>query len=398
MHNKYIDDIDFRGEIVIMRVDLNVPLEKGVIMSNKRIVSSLESIKKIINDNAKLVLLSHLGRVKEEKDLKSKSLFPVAVELSRLLGKKVTFVNETRGSLLEKAINEMKWGDIVLVQNTRYEDLNGKAESKNSDELAKYWASLGTFFVNDAFGTAHRKHASNYGIAKYAKKTAVGYLVEKEIEALSKLTNDPERPYMAIVGGSKVSDKIEILNSLVEQVDRLFIVGGMAYTFEVAKGRTIGTSLFDENNLDFARDFLEKHGEEKVFLPIDYAVVDDFVDQKPTIYENNIPDGKMGLDIGPKTVKKFQKAMKKAKTVVWNGPAGVIEFENFRKGTLGLMEGISKLKNAFTVVGGGDSAAFVEQQNKENLFSHVSTGGGATLEFLKTGSLEAIDLILNDNK
>ncbi|KKB26990.1 Phosphoglycerate kinase [Mycoplasmopsis meleagridis] len=398
MHNKYIDDIDFRGEIVIMRVDLNVPLENGVIMSNKRIVSSLESIKKIINDNAKLVLFSHLGRVKEEKDLKSKSLFPVAVELSRLLGKKVTFVNETRGSLLEKAINEMKWGDIVLVQNTRYEDLNGKAESKNSDELAKYWASLGTFFVNDAFGTAHRKHASNYGIAKYAKKTAVGYLVEKEIEALSKLTNDPERPYMAIVGGSKVSDKIEILNSLVEQVDRLFIVGGMAYTFEVAKGRTIGTSLFDENNLDFARDFLEKHGEEKVFLPIDYAVVDDFVDQKPTIYENNIPDGKMGLDIGPKTVKKFQKAMKKAKTVVWNGPAGVIEFENFRKGTLGLMEGISKLKNAFTVVGGGDSAAFVEQQNKENLFSHVSTGGGATLEFLKTGSLETIDLILNDNK
>ncbi|WP_416738141.1 phosphoglycerate kinase [Mycoplasmopsis meleagridis] len=398
MHNKYIDDIDFRGEIVIMRVDLNVPLENGVIMSNKRIVSSLESIKKIINDNAKLVSFSHLGRVKEEKDLKSKSLFPVAVELSRLLGKKVTFVNETRGSLLEKAINEMKWGDIVLVQNTRYEDLNGKAESKNSDELAKYWASLGTFFVNDAFGTAHRKHASNYGIAKYAKKTAVGYLVEKEIEALSKLTNDPERPYMAIVGGSKVSDKIEILNSLVEQVDRLFIVGGMAYTFEVAKGRTIGTSLFDENNLDFARDFLEKHGEEKVFLPIDYAVVDDFVDQKPTIYENNIPDGKMGLDIGPKTVKKFQKAMKKAKTVVWNGPAGVIEFENFRKGTLGLMEGISKLKNAFTVVGGGDSAAFVEQQNKENLFSHVSTGGGATLEFLKTGSLEAIDLILNNNK
>ncbi|UUM19042.1 phosphoglycerate kinase [Mycoplasma sp. 1018B] len=390
---KTINDLTLSGKKVIMRVDLNVPINNGIIMSNKRIVSSLPSIKKILSEDAKLILLSHLGRIKSDNDLKAKSLFPVAIELARLLKKKVVFVEETKGANLEKAINELKNGEILLVQNTRYEDLNDKSESKNNEELAKYWANLGDCFVNDAFGTAHRKHASNYGIAKFSKETAIGYLVENELKALSKLTNDPEKPYMAIVGGSKISDKIPVLNSLIDKVDRLFIVGGMAYTFEVAKGRTIGTSLYDADHLEFAKDFLAKHGEDKVFLPIDYAVVDNFSDEKPTICEVNIPDGKMSLDIGPKTVKKFQSAMKKAKTIVWNGPAGVIEFNNFQNGTIGLMNGIANLKNAYSVIGGGDSAAFVEKQNKEHLFSHVSTGGGATLELLKGEVLPAIEII-----
>ncbi|MEA4115576.1 phosphoglycerate kinase [Mycoplasma sp. 744] len=390
---KTINDLTLSGKKVIMRVDLNVPINNGIIMSNKRIVSSLPSIKKILSEDAKLILLSHLGRIKSDNDLKTKSLFPVAIELARLLKKKVVFVEETKGANLEKAINELKNGEILLVQNTRYEDLNDKSESKNNEELAKYWANLGDCFVNDAFGTAHRKHASNYGIAKFSKETAIGYLVENELKALSKLTNDPEKPYMAIVGGSKISDKIPVLNSLIEKVDRLFIVGGMAYTFEVAKGRTIGTSLYDADHLEFAKNFLAKHGEDKVFLPIDYAIVDNFSDEKPTICEVNIPDGKMSLDIGPKTVKKFQSAMKKAKTIVWNGPAGVIEFNNFQNGTIGLMNGIANLKNAYSVIGGGDSAAFVEKQNKEHLFSHVSTGGGATLELLKGEVLPAIEII-----
>ncbi|WP_029512503.1 phosphoglycerate kinase [Mycoplasmopsis iners] len=390
---KTIDDLVLNGKKVIMRVDLNVPIENGVIMSNKRILSSLPSIRKVVHEGGKLILLSHLGRIKSEEDLKANSLFPVAIELSRLLGKNVVFVDETRGSHLESAIAEMKKGEIILVQNTRYEDLNDKAESKNSDELAQYWASLADVFINDAFGTSHRKHASTYGIAKYAKETAIGYLIQNELNQLSKLINNPKRPYMAIVGGSKVSDKIQVLNKLVDQVDRLFLVGGMAYTFEIARGREVGKSLVDVENLEFAKEFLAKHGEEKIFLPMDFKVVDEFADVEPTIYEVNIPKDKMSLDIGPSTVEKFRKALSKAKTVVWNGPAGVIEFENFKQGTMGLAKAIGEIKGAFTVVGGGDSAALVEKENLENLFSHVSTGGGATLEFIKGEPLPAIEII-----
>ncbi|WP_322875603.1 phosphoglycerate kinase [Mycoplasmopsis felis] len=386
---KTINDLNLKGKKVLVRVDFNVPLKNGVITSTKRITAALPTIKKISDEGGKVILLSHLGRVKTQEDLASKSLKPVAVELSRQLNKPVIFVPETRGIVLEKAIKDMEFGDVLLVQNTRYEDLNEKAESKNSEELGKYWASLGDVFINDAFGTAHRAHASNVGISKNIKDSALGYLMEKEVSSLEKAIKNPEHPYVAIIGGAKVSDKIQVLENLAKIADKMIIGGAMAYTFLKAQGKKVGTSLVEDEFLDLAKEFLTKYSQ-KVVLPIDHATATEFKDVTPVIQENEIKDGYMGLDLGPKSIELVKQTLKNAKCVVWNGPMGVAEFENYKEGTLAVCKSISQLKDCYTVVGGGDSVAAVEKLGMEDKFSHVSTGGGASLELLQGLELPAV--------
>ncbi|WP_027332523.1 phosphoglycerate kinase [Mycoplasmopsis gallinarum] len=393
---KHIDDLSLKGKRVLMRVDFNVPMKNGIITSNKRIVASLASIKKVINEGGKLILFSHLGRVKNEEDLASKTLLPVAIELSRLLNKSVTFVNQTRGHELEKAVALMQDGDVILVQNTRYEDLNNKAESKNNPNLGKYWASLGEVFINDAFGTAHRAHASNVGISQNIEESAIGYLVANELNALNKLVNEPQKPFYAIVGGNKISDKILMLEKLIHEVDRMFIGGGMAYTFLKAKGKNIGKSIFEADQLEYAKEFYDKY-QDKIWLPIDFKTATRFSNDIPVIQEVEISDEYEGLDIGPKTVTKFTNALAKAKTIVWNGPLGVVEFNHYKQGTLDIAKAISSIPNVYSVIGGGDSAAAIINAGMENEFSHISTGGGATLEFLKGAELPAI-VAIQDKK
>ncbi|WP_322908259.1 phosphoglycerate kinase [Mycoplasmopsis felis] len=386
---KTINDLKLKGKKVLVRVDFNVPLKNGVITSTKRITAALPTIKKISDEGGKVILLSHLGRVKTQEDLVSKSLKPVAVELSRQLNKPVIFVPETRGIVLEKAIKDMEFGDVLLVQNTRYEDLNDKAESKNSEELGKYWASLGDVFVNDAFGTAHRAHASNVGISKNIKDSALGYLMEKEVLSLEKAIKNPAHPYVAIIGGAKVSDKIQVLENLAKIADKMIIGGAMAYTFLKAQGKKVGTSLVEDEFLGLAKEFLTKYSQ-KVVLPIDHATATEFKDITPVIQENEIKDGYMGLDLGPKSIELVKETLKNAKCVVWNGPMGVAEFENYKEGTLAVCKSISQLKDCYTVVGGGDSVAAVEKLGMEDKFSHVSTGGGASLELLQGLELPAV--------
>lgn len=380
---KTIDDLKLKGKKVLIRVDFNVPIKNGVITSNKRIVAALPTIQKVIDDHGKVILFSHLGRIKEQADLAKNDLFPVSIELAKLLKRPVRFVDETRGKELEKAISAMKEQDVILVQNTRYEDLNDKSESKNNPALGEYWASLGDVFINDAFGTAHRAHASNVGIASNIKESAIGYLMQKEVESLNKAIENPAHPYVAIIGGAKVSDKIKVLENLITLVDKMLIGGAMAYTFKKAQGYEVGTSLVEDDFIPFAKEFLEKHGD-KVILPVDNACAKGFEDVKPIIYGLNIDKDLMGLDIGPETIKLFTKALKGAKTVVWNGPMGVAEFENYREGTLAIAKAIASLgSSCYSIVGGGDSVAAVEKLNMENKFSHVSTGGGASLELLQ---------------
>lgn len=386
---KTINDLKLKGKKVLVRVDFNVPLKNGVITSTKRITAALPTIKKISDEGGKVILLSHLGRVKTQEDLASKSLKPVAVELSRQLNKPVIFVPETRGIVLEKAIKDMEFGDVLLVQNTRYEDLNEKAESKNSEELGKYWASLGDVFINDAFGTAHRAHASNVGISKNIKDSALGYLMEKEVSSLEKAIKNPAHPYVAIIGGAKVSDKIQVLENLAKIADKMIIGGAMAYTFLKAQGKKVGTSLVEDEFLGLAKEFLTKYSQ-KVVLPIDHATATEFKDITPVIQENEIKDGYMGLDLGPKSIELVKETLKNANCVVWNGPMGVAEFENYKEGTLAVCKSISQLKDCYTVVGGGDSVAAVEKLGMEDKFSHVSTGGGASLELLQGLELPAV--------
>lgn len=389
---KTIDDLKLKGKKVLVRVDFNVPIKDGVITSTKRITAALPTIKKIVNDGGKAILLSHLGKVKEEADLAKRNLEPVANELAKQLGQAVTFVNATRGVELEQAINNMKDGEVLLMQNTRYEDLNGKAESKNSPELGKYWASLGDVFVNDAFGTAHRAHASNVGISSNIGENALGYLMEKEVSALSKAIENPEHPYVAIIGGAKVSDKIQVLENLVKIADKMIIGGGMAYTFLKAQGHTIGTSLVEDDRLELAKEFLDKYAS-KVVLPVDHLVAAEFKDVHGIVSDIDIKDGYMGLDLGPKSKELFAKELIGAKTVVWNGPMGVTEFDNFKEGTLEVCRAISKLENCYSVVGGGDSVAAVQKLGMEDKFSHVSTGGGASLELLQGVKLPGFEAI-----
>ncbi|WP_036451792.1 phosphoglycerate kinase [Mycoplasma buteonis] len=391
---KTINDLNLSGKKVLVRVDFNVPVKNGVISSTKRISAALPTIQKIVNDGGKAILFSHLGRVKSEEDLASKNLQPVAVELAKQLKKPVKFVSETRGSELESAIANMQNGDVILVQNTRYEDLNNKAESKNNPELGKYWASLGDVFVNDAFGTAHRAHASNVGIASNISESALGYLMEKEVSSLEKAIKNPEHPYVAIIGGAKVSDKIQVLENLIKIADKMIVGGGMAYTFLKAQGYNVGNSLVENDYLELAKDFINKY-QDKLILPTDHACATEFADVKATVFEENIPDGYMGLDLGPKSIKAFQAALEGAKTVVWNGPMGVTEFENYKEGTLAVCKAIASLQGAYSVVGGGDSVAAVEKLGMEDKFSHVSTGGGASLELLQGLELPGVVSVQN---
>ena len=393
MAKKIVTDLQVEGKKVLVRVDFNVPLKDGVITDDNRIVQALPTIKYLIDHNAKVILFSHLGKVKSEEDKAKLSLRPVAERLSELLGKPVTFVPETRGEKLEAAINALNEGDVLLFENTRFEDLDGKKESKNDPELGKYWASLGDLFVNDAFGTAHRAHASNVGIASQLE-SAAGFLMEKEIKFIGGAVDNPQRPFVAILGGAKVSDKIGVINSLLDKADKVLIGGGMAYTFFKAMGREVGLSLLELDRVELAKEIMEKAGD-KLVLPIDNVVAKEFSnDAVATIVASDaIPADQEGLDIGPKTVELFASYLKDAKTVVWNGPMGVFELPNFAKGTIGVCEAIANLEGATTIIGGGDSAAAAISLGYADKFTHISTGGGASLEYLEGKELPGVAAI-----
>ena len=390
MAKKIVSDLDLKGKVVLERADFNVPIKDGEITNDNRIVQALPTIKYIIEQGGKLVLFSHLGKVKEESDKEKLTLKPVAVRLSEKLGKDVKFVPQTRGKELEDAVAALKEGEVLLVENTRFEDLDGKKESKNDPELGKYWASLGDVFVNDAFGTAHRSHASNVGIASHLE-SAAGDLMEKEIKFIGGVVNNPDKPVVAILGGAKVSDKIGVIENLLNVADKVLIGGGMAYTFLKAQGYEIGKSLLEADKVDFAKDLLERAGN-KIVLPVDGKVAKEFSnDAQITVVDiDQIPEDQEALDIGPKTVELFKKELEGAHTVVWNGPMGVFEFENFAQGTIGVCEAIAELKDATTIIGGGDSAAAAMMLGFEDDFTHISTGGGASLEYLEGKELPGI--------
>ena len=386
---KTIRDYDLNGKKVIIRVDFNVPIKDGVIKDDNRIRESLKTINYAIDNNAKVILLSHLGRVKEESDLAKNDLAPVAKRLSELLGKEVIFSPTTRD--LEKYVDNMKEKDVLLVQNTRYEDLDGKKESSNDKELASYWASLGEIFINDAFGTSHRVHASNVGIASILPN-GIGFLVEKELKELD-LTNI-ERPFTVILGGSKVSDKIGVIENLVNIADYILIGGGMAYTFLSAAGFNIGSSLLDSENIEFCKSMLGKYPD-KIILPTDSIVTKEVSENSPYMekYITDFDNDDIGVDIGHSTVKLFKETLVNSKTVIWNGPVGIFEMDNFSKGTKELLEILSKL-DAKVIIGGGDTASAAINFGYKDAFSHISTGGGASLELLEGKKLPGIESIL----
>ncbi|HAQ2279018.1 TPA: phosphoglycerate kinase [Enterococcus faecium] len=393
MAKKTVKDIDLKDKKVLVRVDFNVPLKDGVITDDTRIKAALPTINYVLEQGGKAILFSHLGRVKTEEDKEGKSLAPVAKRLGELLGKEVTFVPETRGEQLEEAIRNTNDGDVVVFENTRFEDIDGKKESKNDTELGKYWASLGDVFVNDAFGTAHRAHASNVGIASTGIPTVAGFLMEKEIKFIGEAVEEPKRPMIAILGGAKVSDKIGVIENLIPKADKILIGGGMTYTFYEAKGIKIGNSLVEADKVELAKELIEKAGD-KLVLPIDNVCAPEFSNDVETqVIEGDIPDGLMALDIGPASVKLFADTLQGAKTVVWNGPMGVFEMSNFAKGTIGVCEAIANLEGATTIIGGGDSAAAAEQLGFADKFTHISTGGGASLELLEGKELPGLAAI-----
>lgn len=383
---KTIKDFDLNNKKVIIRVDFNVPIKDGIIKDDNRIVESLETINYALSHNAKVILLSHLGRIKEESDKSKNNLEVVAKRLSELLHKDVIFAPTTRN--LESYVASLKTGEVLLVQNTRYEDLDGKKESRNAQSLGAYWASLGDIFINDAFGTSHRAHASNVGIASHLP-SGIGFLVEKELKAFWPVLNDPARPFTVILGGAKVSDKIGVIKELVEKADYLLIGGGMAYTFLKALGKDIGFSLLDSESLAFASEMLNKYFN-KIILPVDHVCASSISDDVPVEVLDEIKG--IGLDIGPKTIELFKSYLLKSKTIVWNGPVGYSELEHFSKGTKALCEIIAST-SAYTVVGGGDTAAAVIKMGYKNKFSHISTGGGASLELLEGKKLPGIEII-----
>ncbi len=400
MKKKTVRDLDVTGKKVLVRVDFNVPIKDGVIKDDNRIKAALPTLKYLLEKGAKVIAFSHLGRIKEEADKKSKTLLPVSKRLAELLGKEVKFIPETRGAELEAAINNLHNGEILMFENTRFEDLDGKKESKNNEELGKYWASLGDMFVNDAFGTAHRAHASNVGISANLKEnTAVGFLMEKEIEFLGGAVDNPKKPYVAILGGAKVSDKIAVIENLIEKADKILIGGGMMFTFLKAKGLNTGKSLLEEDKLDLAKEIMKKAEAKgvKLVLPIDTVVAKEFNNDAAhkTVSVEAIEADDMGLDIGEATVTLFKKELEGAKTVVWNGPMGVFEMSNYAKGTIGVCEAIANLKDAITIIGGGDSAAAAIQLGYSDKFSHISTGGGASLEYLEGKVLPGLAAIAN---
>ncbi len=404
---KTIRDVDLKGKTVLIRVDFNVPMKNNVITDDNRIVQALPTIQYVLDQDAKVVLFSHLGRVKEEADKAKNSLAPVAVRLEELIKKPVKFIPTTRGKELEDAIKAMKPKDIVMFENTRWEDVDGKKESKNNPELGQYWASLGDVFVNDAFGTAHRAHASNAGIAAHMKDVVAGFLMEKEIKFIGEAVDNPERPFVAILGGAKVSDKISVIENLLNKADKILICGAMAYTFYKAKGWEVGTSKCENDFVEFAQGLLEK-AKGKIVLPCDVVAVkvaeedaaNDFFGAIEKAKETVFPADKidpeyMGLDAGPATIELFKKELVGAKTVVWNGPAGVFEVDKFAKGTNEICKIISELKGATTIIGGGDSASAAIKLGYADKFTHISTGGGASLEYLEGKELPGV-AIIND--
>ena len=393
-NKKTIEDIEVKGKKVLVRCDFNVPLKDGVITDINRLNGALPTIQYLIKNGAKVILCSHMGKPKGEPKPEL-SLAPVAKKLSEMLGKEVVFAADDNvvGENAKKAVAAMKDGDVVLLENTRYR----KEETKNGEEFSKELASLAEVFVNDAFGTAHRAHCSTVGVTNYLDTAACGYLIQKELKFLGEAVNNPVRPFVAILGGSKVSDKINVINNLLEKVDTLIIGGGMAYTFLKAQGYEIGTSLCEDDKMDYAKEMMAKAKEKgvKFLLPVDHRVAAEFKDVAATVTDDeNIPAGNMGLDIGPKTEKLYADAVKEAKTVIWNGPMGVFEFENFNKGTIAVAKAMAD-SDATTVIGGGDSAAAVNTLGFGDKMTHISTGGGASLEFLEGKVLPGIDA-LND--
>ncbi len=410
MNKKELKDVQVNGKKVLVRVDFNVPMKNGQVTDDNRIVAALPTIKYLLGQKAKVILFSHLGKVKTAADLEKHDMVPVAKVLEQKLGQPVKFVNAFEGKELEDAINQMHNEDVILFQNTRFADIinsdgqisvdsDGKAttkrESKNDAALGKYWASLGDVFVNDAFGTAHRAHASNVGIADNITESCLGFLVEKEVKMLSQGVDNPVKPFVAIIGGAKVSDKIGVIEHLLTKADKILIGGGMAYTFFAAQGHKIGNSLLESDKVAIAKEFLAK-GKGKIILPIDALEASEFDDvpSKVTIGVD-IDDGYMGLDIGPKTIELFKKELADAKTVAWNGPMGVFEFKNYRIGTQAVCEAIAELEGAFILIGGGDSAAAAIQLGYKDKFTHISTGGGASLEYMEGKPLPGIEAVQN---
>ena len=391
MDKKTIRDIEVAGKTVLVRVDFNVPRDKetGEITNDNRIVAALPTINYLLEQSPKaIVLFSHLGKVKTEEDKAKNDLSVVAPRLAELLGKDVQFVNCTRGAELEEAVKNADNGQVILVQNTRYE----KGESKNDPELGAYWASLGDVFVEDAFGSVHRAHASTAGIPAHLP-SAAGFLVEKEINYIGKAVSNPERPMVAILGGAKVSDKILVIENLLKIADKVIVGGGMAYTFNVARGLKVGNSLLEEDRVQVAKELMEKAGD-KLLLPVDTVVNNAFSEEGDIkVVEGDIPDGYMGLDIGPKSVANIKAALEGAKTVIWNGPMGVFEMDTFAKGTIEVCEALAHLDGANTIIGGGDSAAAVMKLGYKDKVSHISTGGRASLEYMEGKVLPGIAAI-----
>ena len=389
---KTVRDYNLENKRVIIRCDLNVPLDSnGNILDDNRIKESLNTIKFLIDDNAKIIILSHLGRIKSEEDKLKNTLQPVSIRLSELLGKEVKFIGQTRGSVLEDEIANMKAKDVILVENTRFEDFSEKKESKNDEELGKYWASLADFFINDAFGTIHRAHASNVGIASNIP-SAFGFLIEKELTALSALDN-PEKPFVVVLGGAKVADKIGVIDNLVTKADKIMIGGGMAFTFLKAEGYEIGTSLLDSENIEFCTKVLKEYGD-KIVLPVDVAVTTEYSNEEEYKVRDitEIEYNEMGLDIGPKSKELFASYLKDAATVIWNGPLGVYEFDKYKKHTDELLQFLVD-NNIKTILGGGDIVAAASAANLKDKVYHASTGGGATLEYLEGKTLPGIEAI-----
>lgn len=402
MAKRLVSDLDVAGKKVLVRVDFNVPLKAGEITDDNRIKAALPTIKYLVENNAKVILFSHLGKVdhkdpeKCEADKKKNNMAPVAIRLQELLPEtKVIFVDATRGQELEDAVNRLEDKQVLLMQNTRYE----KGESKNDEELGKYWASLADLYVSDAFGSVHRAHASTVGVPTYLP-SAVGFLIEKELKFLGDAVEKPVRPFVGILGGAKVADKLKVIDNLLEKCDTLIIGGGMAYTFLKAQGKEVGKSLVDDEKLDYCKEMIDKAHKlgKNLLLPIDTVVVDNFPDpidgpvETEVVSSDAIPSDKEGLDIGPKTQELFANEVKNAKTVVWNGPMGVFENPILAAGTNAVANALAQT-DATTIIGGGDSAAAIKQLGYADKVSHVSTGGGASLEFLEGNGLPGVDII-----
>ena len=394
-NKKTIEDIDVKGKNVLVRCDLNVPLSEGAITDVNRLVGAMPTITYLIEKGAKVILCSHLGKPSGEPKPEL-SLAPVAKRLSEMLGKEVIFAADPNvvSDNVKSVVSEMKNGDVILLENTRYR----KEETKNKENFSKELASLADIFVNDAFGTAHRAHCSTVGVTEFVETSVCGYLIQKELKFLGEAVDQPVRPFVAILGGAKVSDKIDVIANLLEKVDTLIIGGGMAYTFLKAGGYSIGSSLVEEDKVEYAKDMMQRAESKgvKFLLPVDHIVADRFsAEAEPIVTDNqNIPDGYMGLDIGPKTAEIYSAAISIAKTIIWNGPMGVFEFANFAKGTIAVAEAMS-LVDGTTVIGGGDSAAAVNQLGFGDKMTHISTGGGASLEFLEGKLLPGIEALTN---